>query len=153
VAEFRFRLASVLRFRERVKQEKQWELALLNETQRKLEGELHDLEHHLIQAEAATVGEEGTIYSALELQLRGDYARLLVRRIDEKRHALAALDKEVAEKREDLVETMRRVKMLEQLRRRLDKKFRNELNVAEQKFRDEIGLRKFTEPEKGQKLP
>ena len=81
MAEFRFRLASVLRFRERIKQEKQWELALLNETQRKLEGELHDLEHELGQAEAMMIGEEGAIYSAIELRLRGDYAHLLVRRI------------------------------------------------------------------------
>ena len=153
MAEFRFRLASVLRFRERIKQEKQWELALLNETQRKLEGELHDLDHELGQAEAMMIGEEGAICSAIELRLRGDYAHLLVRRIDEKRTALAALDKELAEKREDLVEAMRGVKILEQLRRRLEEKFWNQLNIADQKFRDEIGLRKFTEPEKGQKLP
>jgi flagellar export protein FliJ len=153
VAEFRFRLASVLRFRERIKQEKEWELALLNETRRKLEGELYDLEHQLVQAEAATVGEEGGIYSALDLQLRGDYARLLVRRVDKKRAALAAVDKELAGKREELVEMMRGVKMLEQLRRRLEEKFRNELNIADQKFRDETGLRKFAELDNGQKLP
>ena len=91
-------------------------MALLNETQRKLEGELHDLEHELGQAEAMMIGEEGAIYSAIELRLRGDYAHLLVRRIDEKRAALAALDKKLAEKREDLVEAMRGVKILEQLR-------------------------------------
>jgi flagellar FliJ protein len=149
VAEFRFRLASVVRFRERVKQEKQWELALLNEARRSLEEEIEHSERELLQAEASTVGEEGVIYSAIEFRLRGDYVRVLTRRVYEKRDALNGLDKKLAEKRQELVEAMRAVKILEQLRRRLEEKFHHERDIAEQKFRDEIGLRKFIDPDKG----
>jgi len=81
MAKFHFRLASVMRFRERIKQEKQWELSLLNETRRALEQEIHGLEQESRRAEASMVAEEGTICSAMELRLRGDYARVLVRRI------------------------------------------------------------------------
>ena len=153
MAEFRFRLASVLRFRERVKQEKQWELALLNEARRSLEENIHDLEQELRRAEDATVGEEGAIYSAIELRFRGDYACALERRIREKRDSIVTLDGKLAEKREALVEAMRRVKVLERLRLRREEKFRHELNAADQKFRDEVSLRRFIDPDKGQKLP
>jgi flagellar FliJ protein len=149
VAEFRFRLASVVRFRERTKQEKQWELALLNEARRNLEEEIQHIELELLRGEASTVGEEGVIYSAIEFRLRGDYVRVLTGRLYEKRDALGRLDKKLAEKRQELVEAMRAVKMLEHLRRRLEEKFHHELDITEQKFRDEIGLRKFINPDKG----
>jgi len=147
VAEFRFRLASVVRFRERVKQEKQWELAFLNEARRSLEEEIQHIERELLQAEASTVGEEGVVYSAIEFRLRGDYVRVLTRRVYEKHDALIGLDKKLGEKRQELVEAMRAVKILEQLRRRLEDKFHHELDIADQKFRDEIGLRKFIGPD------
>jgi flagellar export protein FliJ len=149
MAAFRFRLASVVRFRERVKQEKQWELALLNGARRKLEDEILNLNDELLQADASTVVEEGFICSVLDLRLRGDYARVVARRIHEKRDALSELDKKLAAKREELVEAMRAVKILEQLRQRLEEKFRRDREIAEQKFTDEIGLRKFIDPNKG----
>ena len=153
MAEFHFRLASVLRFRERLKQEKQWELSLLNESRQVLEDEIHSLEQELLQAEAATVAEEGTICSAMELRLRGDYARVVTRRIGDKRNSMDALDHKLVEKRNELVEAMRAVKILEQLRSRLEKKFRHEVEIADQKFGDEIGLRKFIGRDEGQNLP
>jgi len=153
MAKFHFRLASVMRFRERIKQEKQWELSLLNETRRALEQEINGLEQESRRAEASMVAEEGTICSAMELRLRGDYARVLVRRIRERRDSLDAFDRKLVVKRDELVESMRAVKILEQLRARLEEKFRHELDIADQKFRDEIGLRKFIGPDEGQNLP
>ena len=153
MAEFHFRLASVMRFRERIKQEKQWELSLLNETRRALEQEIHSLEQESRRAEASMVAEEGTICSAMELRLRGDYARVVTRRIGDKRNSMDALDHKLVEKRNELVEAMRAVKILEQLRSRLEKKFRHEVEIADQKFGDEIGLRKFIGRDEGQNLP
>jgi len=142
-----------MRFRERIKQEKQWELRLLNEERYVLEEEIHRLEQELLQTEASTAVEEGTICTAMELRFRGDYARVLAQRIPDKRNSLAVLDKKLAAKRDELVEAMRSVKILEQLRRRLEEKFRHDLDLADQKLRDEIGLRKFIGPDKGQDLP
>ena len=147
MAEFHFKLAPVLRFRERVKQEKQWELGLLNERMHDLEKEIGDLQEELRQDDAR-VATEGGIYSAIELQLRGNYARDLLRQMDRKRTAMVALNKEIAQQREELVETMREVKILEQLRQRLKEKFRLVEDLADQKAIDEIALRKFTEPGK-----
>jgi len=147
VAEFHFKLAPVLRFRERVKQEKQWELGLLNERMHDLEKEIGDLQEELRQDDAR-VATEGGIYSAIELQLRGNYARDLLRQMDRKRTAMVALNKEIAQQREELVEAMREVKILEQLRQRLKEKFRLVEDLADQKAIDEIALRKFTEPGK-----
>ena len=143
VAEFHFKLAAVLRFRDRVKQEKQWELGLLNERLRMLEKEVYDIQEELRRDEARA-HKEG-IYSAIELQLRGNYARDLVQKIDQKRNAIAALNKDVTRKREELMEAMRELKILEQLRQRLKEKFRLLEDLADQKAIDEIALRKFTE--------
>ena len=142
-----------MRFRERIKQEKEWEFSLLNEARRALEEEIQHFEHELVRAEASTVAEEGTICSAMELQLRGDYALVLARRIRDKRESLDALTDKLMKKRDELVEAMRGVKILEQLRQQLEEKFRREIESADQKFRDEIGLRKFIDPDKGQDLP
>jgi len=148
VAEFHFKLAAVLRFRDRVKQEKQWELALLNERMGELEKDIQDLQDELYQGEAGGVTQAGAIYSAIELRLRGNYATNLLYRIDQKRAAMAVLNREIAQQREELVEAMREVKILEQLRQRLKEKFHLADDLADQKIRDEISLRKFTEPGK-----
>jgi flagellar protein FliJ len=148
VAEFHFKLAAVLRFRDRVKQEKQWELALLNERMGELEKDIQDLQDELYHSEAGSVTQAGAIYSAIELRLRGNYATNLLYRIDQKRAAMAVLNREIAQQREELVEAMREVKILEQLRQRLKEKFHLADDLADQKIRDEISLRKFTEPGK-----
>src|SRR5215471_12913059 len=140
MAQFRFPLASVLRFRERIQQEKQWELKLLTEERRALEEEIQRLEREQLEAAASTAIEEGAICTAMDLRLRGDYARVLARRIPDKLNALAVLDQKLAAKRDELVEAMRSVKILESLRKRLEEKFRYDLDMADQRLRDEIGL-------------
>ena len=147
LAGFHFKLAAVLRFRERVKQEKQWDLGLLTERMRRLEKEVHHLQEELRRDESRARTEG--IYSAIELQLRGNYAKDLLHQIDQQRSAIAALNKDVTRKREELVEAMREVKVLEQLRQRIKEKFRLAADLADQKVWDEISLRKFIEPAKG----
>lgn len=150
---FKFRLASVLRFRERVKQEKRWELDALIAAQRRMEDEIHTLEHELLRAGEALVGREGQVVAGRELRLHGDYAHRVAQRIREKRAALEKFQEELAAKRLEVVEAMRAVKVLEQLRERLEVKFRREQNIEEQKFTDEIGQRKFADPETRKKMP
>jgi flagellar export protein FliJ len=143
VAAFNFRLAAVLRWREHVKDGKRWELRALNETRRRMEAEIHALEQELRDAGEMLAGQEGQVFSPIDLRLLGEHAQLLAGRISEKRTALARFDAELIAKRIELVEAMRAVKSLEQLRKRRVEKFQREQAMEEQKFADEVAQRKF----------
>jgi flagellar export protein FliJ len=77
----------------------------------------------------------------------------LTRRIAIKRAELGPIDIAIAAKREELVEALRSVKSLEQLRQRWAEKFRREQDAQEQKQADEVGQRKFVRRGGGQSLP
>lgn len=154
MATFKFRLAPVLRYRERIKEEKQWELRALNEARRKMEEEICLLEQELHDSEEAVVGEEGRIYSVNELRLYGDHVSRLCGWIREKHRVLEALDQKLDEKRGELVEALRAVKTLEQLFKRLEAKFHREQEIEERKLADETSQRRFIyRMGGGQKLP
>lgn len=144
MAAFQFRLASVLRFRERLKEEKEWELGLLFDRRRRQETEIEALEEERQRAERATLDDQEAIYTAIELQRRGEYAETLARRILVKRAELGPTDQAIAAKREELAGALRDVKTLEQLRDRWAEQFRIEQNAVEQRAADETGQRKFT---------
>jgi flagellar export protein FliJ len=153
VAVFKFRLASVLLYRERVKQEKQSEIDALIGARRRIEDEINALDHCLLSAAAAIAGKEGQIISARQLQLYGSYANEVTQRIREKQGALNKCEEDIVLKRQELIEATRAVKALEQLRARLEERFLRERNREEQKFADEIGRRKFANPDTWKKIP
>ena len=153
MAVFKFRLASVLLYRERVKQEKQSEIDALIGARRRLEEEIHALDDSLLSAADAMAGTEGQIISARQLQLYGSYAHQVTQRIRERQGALKKCEEDIVLKRQELVDAMRAVKALEQLRARLEERFWRERNMEEQKFADEIGRRKFANPEAWKKIP
>ena len=153
MAAFNFRLASVLRFRERIKEEKQWELSALNATRQQMEEQIRALEQEALNVETAMARQQGQLFLATELRLQADYAGSLERRIRNQRVVLAKFDEKIVAKREELVEAMRSVKTLEQLRKRRAEKFRQEEDIEQQKFDDEIAQRKYTDPDKRKKLP
>lgn len=151
MAMFKFRLAPVLQYRQRVKEEKQWELRALNETRRKRAEEIHLLEKELRDSEETVTGQEGHIFSANELRLYGDHAFRLSNRIREKRATLEVFEQKLNEKRAELVEALRAVRTLEQLRKRLGEKFNREQEREEQKAADAVGQRGLSH--RGKKLP
>jgi flagellar protein FliJ len=153
VAVFTFRLASVLRYRERMKQEKQWEIDALFAARRRVEEELDALDASLQGAADAATVKEGQVISARELQLYGDYAHQVIEKIRERQEALKGCDEAIVLKRQELIEAMRSVKALEQLRTRFEERFRRERDREEQKFADEISQRKFADPQAGKKIP
>jgi flagellar export protein FliJ len=153
VAVFKFRLASVLRYRERIKQQKQWEIDGLIAALRLIEEEIHNLDKQLAHAAEAVTGEAGQLFTALQLRLYGDYAQQVAKRIKEREGALKQCEEKIVLKRRELIEAMRAVKALEQLRTRLEGKFRREQNIEEQKAADEISQRKFADPETRKKIP
>lgn len=143
MAVFKFRLAPALRWREHHKDEKRWELRALNEKRRRMEDDIEALERELAEAGQSLAGAEGQFFSPVDLRLLGEHAQRISTRIREKRAALENLEAELAGKRVELVEAMRAVKSLEQLRQRQAEKFFREQEIAEQKFTDETAQRKF----------
>jgi flagellar export protein FliJ len=148
---FKFRLASVLRLREHIKDQKHWELRAMQDTRREMLAEIDALETEL--CEAAAVPTEEHILTVIELRLRAEHSQSLVKLIKGKRAALGKLDGKLAEKRIELVEAMRAVKSLEQLRQRQQDRYWRGQRAMDQKIGDEIAQRKFTQPETRKKIP
>jgi len=140
---FQFRLAPVLRLRERIKEEKEFELRALNLKRTRLEEEIRDLMARGESIGAAFAEAEGRLIEPSELKLQDEYARLLDKQVEGKSAALVSLRAPLTEKQQELIEAAREVKSLEILRERLAEKFRHGQNVEEQKFLDELGQRKF----------
>ena len=153
MAVFKFRLAFVLLYRERVKQEKQWEIEVLIGARRHIEEEIKALDDGLLSAADAIAGKEGQIISARHLRLYGSYAYQVIQRIQDRQRALKKCEEDIVFKRQELIEATRAVKALEQLRARLEERFRRERNKEEQKFADEISRRKFANPDTWKKIP
>jgi flagellar export protein FliJ len=153
MAEFQFRLATVLRFRERSKEEREWELGSLFDARVRKEQEIADLEREWLRAESVDAAADGEILAPMDLQRHASYIQTLARRTEIKRAELGPIDSAIAAKREELVEALRSVKTLEQLRQRWAEKFRREQNAQEQKQADEVGQRKFVRRDGGQSLP
>jgi flagellar export protein FliJ len=151
MAIFKFRLASVLRLREHVKEEKQWQLRALYDGRRELVTEIDRLEREL--ADGATAPVSGRIFTALELRLLGERGQSLAKRIKTIRLAVARLDVDIAEKRAELAEAMRGVKSLEKLRQRHQERYWRKQNAAQQRFSDETAQRKYVQPDNRKKLP
>jgi flagellar export protein FliJ len=143
MASNRFPLAAVLRFRERIKEEKEFELRGLHLEQARMEEEIRALEAQLEGVGAVAATHEEQIFLPAELKLQDEYAQLLDRKIESKRAALVSFREKVLQKRQELTEAARDVKSLELLRQRLDEKRRRQQDAEEQKFIDEIGQRKF----------
>ena len=153
MAAFKFRLDALLRVREHAKDEKRWELRALNEARRQMENDILALEQELGAADGTLTRQVEQIFSAIDLKLIGEHCERITQRIQVKRTELAALDDQLTAKRAELVEAMRAVKTLEQLRKRQAEKFRREQDLKEQKFIDEVAQRKFVGAEGRQKIP
>ena len=142
MARFRFRLQSVLRYREQLRKERQWELHSLEKARDNLTSEIRKLEQ-MLDLQGEDVGEpEGEFLSAANIMAQGEFSLWLVRSINQKRELLAATMTKLEEKRDDVVRANREVKTLEQLRRLKWEEHRLEEYRAEEKFLDEVGQRR-----------
>ena len=153
MAAFQFRLATVLRFRQRNKEEKEWELGVLFDAQRRKQEEIAKLEREQLRVESADVACGKEIVAPADLRVYAEYLQTLARRLEIQRIEVAQLDGEIAAKREELVDALRNVKTLEQLRQRWAEKFRREQNSLEQKQNDEASQRRFSRRTGRQSLP
>ena len=153
MAAFQFRLDPVLRFRQRSKDEKEWELGLLLDAQRRKQEEIAKLERDQLRVESADASGGEEIVAPADLRLYAEYLQTLARRLEIQRVEVTQLDGEIATKRQQLIDALRDVKTLEQLRQRWAEKFRREQNALEQKQNDEASQRSFSRRAGGQSLP
>jgi flagellar export protein FliJ len=118
-----------------------------------VEREIQALNRRFADAAEALTGKEGQILAPLQLRLYGDYSRQLAYMIKDRESLLKQCDENIALKRRELIDAMRAVKALEQLRSRLEEKFRRAQNIEEQKLTDEMSQRKFADPQTRKKVP
>ncbi|HEY2988413.1 MAG TPA: flagellar export protein FliJ [Candidatus Binatia bacterium] len=141
MAPFKFKLSSVLRYRERKREDKRLELRALEQAKENLLAQIEHLEESIAQQRRQMDGQAGQFLSVAELKLAADFSQKVADRIRERRSVLAIVEKKAADKRNDLLEANRDVKSLEQLRGRLSERHRVEETRAEQKLIDEVGQR------------
>ena len=153
MASFRFRLASVLRHRERLREDRRVELRAIEQAKNNLSAEIEGLEQSFAEQRREMEGQEGKVFSIAELRLGADFSQRLLERIRERRAALAAVEQRAAAKREELLAADREVKSLEQLRGKLKERHRLDEDREEQKLIDEMGQRRAVGIERGKKLP
>ncbi|MBI3303938.1 MAG: flagellar export protein FliJ [Deltaproteobacteria bacterium] len=145
---FRFRLAAVLRSRERSREEKRLELAAVEEAKARLTTEIRTLET-LIAAQGEELAERRErMLTGADLRLRGEFAQQAARKIQEQRALLATVQQKLEEKRAEVLQADREVKSLEQLRVRLQARHRREARAEEQKLADEVGQRRYLDRER-----
>jgi flagellar export protein FliJ len=151
MAAFKFRLASVLRLREHMKEQKQWELRVLYNSRREMLAKIDALEKQLLDSAADIPA--GQIFTALDLRLRAEHEQALAKRLQTNRASLARLDETIAAKRLELVDAMREVKSLEHLRSRHEERHWRAQNLAQQRFSDEIAQRQHVQSQTRKKIP
>ncbi len=145
MAAFRFRLESVLRFREQVRRERKWELGALEQTCGNLASEIVGLEQFLVRESKKLDEQQGEILSVTDLRTQADYCSGLVKSIQKKRELLTDVQGKLALKRDEVIRANQEVKSLERLRERLREKHRLQEKREEQKLADELGQRRHTE--------
>jgi flagellar export protein FliJ len=153
MAAFRFRLGSVLRHRERKREDRRVELRAIEQAKNNLIAEIDGFERSFAGQRREMEGQEGKVLSIAELKLGADFSQRLLERIRERRAALVAVEQRAAAKREELLQADREVKSLEQLRGKLKERHRLEEDREEQKLLDEVGQRRTLGVERGKKLP
>ncbi len=153
MAVFRFRLNSVLRYRERKREDKRLELRTLEQAKENLLSEIERLERSLARQREEMDGQRGKFVAVAEMRLAADFVQRVTDRIRERRSVLAIVEQRAAEKRAELLEANRDVKSLEQLRERRRERHRVEEAREEQKLTDEVGQRKVFSGGKGKNFP
>jgi flagellar protein FliJ len=138
---FRFRLASVLRYRERKREDKRLELRDIELAKEKINSEIERLEANLDRLCLDMEQEEAKPIALTELRLAADFSQALAARIRGCRRLLVDIERRAAAKRVELLDANRDVKSLEQLRERRRERHRLEESRAEQKLTDEAGQR------------
>ncbi len=138
MAKFAFRLQSYLNLKEKLEEQKKLEygkaLAKLEE-ERKLKVSMENEKEETIAS--FKKGVSGAINS-MEIQSFNNHIELLKRQIKQQEKVIAAAEKFVDTKRQELVEAVKNRKMLEKLKEKAKDEYIIEEKLGEQKIVDEV---------------
>ncbi len=147
MADFRFRLASVLRYRERLRELRKWELHALEEERGRLALQMTKLEQMIASHGESMEKQIGDQISVSDLRLQWDFIQQVAEKITEQRQFMAAVKEKLAAKRDEVVRSDMGVKCLERLRSRLWEKYRRLETTEEQKLIDEVARQRHAQKE------
>jgi len=142
---FRFRLAPVLRLRERQRETQRLAFARVEEEYLRLQKEIQQMESRLSTYMQRMTREDGQTLALVDLQLHGDFMQHLDRMLQLKHALLRAVEERREAQRLALLEADRGVKSLEQLRTRLQERHQREELAVTQQQTDEVGQRRYLE--------
>ena len=141
---YKFLLEPVLNHRSFIVENLQKELAILEKI---LSGEKRNLRSYKkakyeFLSELQKKEEEGVTIS--EIVLYSSFVERLSMDIIEQRERIVEAVRKVNQKRDDLIEAMKKMKMLEKLKEKERKAYRQEVMKKEQRFLDEVATNRFT---------
>ena len=141
---YKFPLEPVLNHRSFIVENLQKELAILEKI---LSGEKRNLRSYKkakyeFLSELQKKEEEGVTIS--EIVLYSSFVERLSMDIIEQRERIVEAVRKVDLKRDDLIEAMKKMKMLEKLKEKERKAYRQEVMKKEQRFLDEVATNRFT---------
>lgn len=142
---FHFRLAPVLRLRERRRETQRLAFAAVEEQRLQLLHELQQLETRLAAYARRLAREDGQDLTVIDLQLYGEFVQQLDRTLRSKRVLLRTVEEKREEQRLALLEADKEVKSLEQLRTRLEERHQHGEAITAQQQADEVGQRRHVE--------
>lgn len=140
---FQFRLAPVLRLRERQRETQRLAFAAVEEQRLQLLHELQQLEARQTAYAQHLMQENGQDLTVTDLQLYGEFVQQLDRTLQAKRALLRTVEEKREEQRLALLEADKEVKSLEQLRARLAERHQHEEAATAQQQADEVGQRRY----------
>lgn len=139
MAAFRFRLASVLRYREHLRKERQADLATLEAVRARLMAEIENLQQVIERPSVTMATQVGLTVLGRDLKRSGEEALQALSILADRCGRLDQIEQQHAAKHTALIEADRAVKSLEHLRERAAQTHRRDEQMQEQHHLDEVG--------------
>ena len=140
---FRFRLAPVLRLRERHRETQRLAFAAVEEERLRIVDEMQRLEERLAAYSQAMSRTDEPTLTIPDLQLYGEFIQQLNRALQQKLILLQTVEEKREAQRLALLDADTGVKSLEQLKSRLAERQLQEEAATAQQQADEVGQRKY----------
>jgi len=140
---FRFRLAPVLRIRERLRETQRLAFVEVEEERLRVVEEIQQLEERLASYTQEMARTDGLTLIVEDFRLYGDFIQQLNRTLRIKHELLHQVEEKREAQRLALLEADAGVKSLEQLKSRLTKRHLHEEAVIAQQQADEVGRQKY----------
>jgi len=140
---YRFNLQVLLDYRKRIEEGLQIELSLIQRELEHARQELLSSQQEKTHYEEELAEREAREVNLQESILYRDYLRGIRKKIQEQRDRVASIKIEFDKKQEELLAAMKNRKVLEKVKEKHAKEFREELQKQERAFVDEVGIRRY----------